>query len=101
MSLSDGAVRISDWRYALKDLKGFIVTVFTWSEHRPCIAVFMGGLLSGMKRKTGLMRAEEAEPIRPYRIQSFAGQPFRLADAFCEWVRNHAIEALGSRHIVT
>jgi hypothetical protein len=67
MSVSDWAESVSDWRHALEDLKGFIAPAFKRSEQRASAGVFLDGLLSGAKRKTGWMLAEEAGLARPYR----------------------------------
>lgn len=94
MSVSDWAESVSDWRYALEDLKGFIAPAFKRSEQRASAGVFIDGLLSGAERKTGWMLAEEAGLARPYRVQSLLGRSSWSADALCERVRNYAIEAL-------
>ena len=94
MSVSDWAGSVSDWRYALEDLKVFIAPAFKRSEQRASAGVFIDGLLSGAERKTGWMLAEEAGLARPYRIQSLLGRSSWSADALCERVRSYAIEAL-------
>jgi SRSO17 transposase len=95
MSVSDWAESVSDWRHALEDLKGFIAPAFKRSEQRASAGVFLDGLLSGAKRKTGWMLAEEAGLARPYRIQSLPGRSSWSADELCERVRSYALETLG------
>ena len=94
MSVSDWAGSVSDWRYALEDLKVFIAPAFKRSEQRASAGVFIDGLLSGAERKTGWMLAEEAGLARPYRIQSLLGRSSWSADALCKRVLSYAIEAL-------
>lgn len=94
MSVSAWAGGVSDWRQALGGLKQFIAPAFKRSEQRATAGAFIDGLLSGAERKTGWMLAEEAGFTGPYRIQSLLGRSRWSADALCERVRHHALEAL-------
>ncbi len=94
MSVSAWAGGVSDWRQALGGLKQFIGPAFKRSEQRATAGAFIDGLLSGAERKTGWMLAEEAGFTGPYRIQSLLGRSRWSADALCERVRHHALEAL-------
>ena len=95
MTVSDWAGSVSDWREALEGMRAFIAPAFKRSEQRASAGAFIGGLLSGVERKTGWMLAEEAGLARPYRIQSLLGRSSWSADTLCERVRSYAIEALG------
>jgi SRSO17 transposase len=94
MSVSDWAGSISDWREALDGLKAFIAPAFRRSEQRASAGAFLDGLLSGVERKTGWMLPEAAGLSRPYRIQSLLGRSSWSADALCQRVRRHALNAL-------
>jgi SRSO17 transposase len=95
MSVSDWAVSVSDWSAALESMKSFVAPAFKRAEQRASAGSFIDGLLSGAKRKTGWMLAEEAGLARPYRIQSLLGRSTWSADLLCERVRRYALDALG------
>ncbi|MER8409647.1 hypothetical protein NKH16_34390 [Mesorhizobium sp. M1307] len=58
----------------LTALKARVGRVLPRRELRETGADFLGGLLSGIERKTGWLMAEQSGAERPYRMQSLLGR---------------------------
>src|ERR1700709_755542 len=56
---------------------------------------FLGGLLSGVERKTGWLLAEQAGLAHPARMQALLGRSRWRADDLRDQVRAYVLEALG------
>ena len=62
------------WEEELAALKSRVGGVLGRRELRETGAAFLDGLLSGVKRKTGWLMAEQCGAERPYRMQSLLGR---------------------------
>ena len=97
MSVAVWSGSLVAWERELAALKARIGPVFGRAEVRATAGAFLDGLLSGVGRKTGWLRAEQAGLERPYRMQSLLGRSRWDADALRDCVRADVIEALGDR----
>src|SRR3974390_870493 len=83
------------WASSLRDVKQRIRPLFSQDGVAASAGQFLDGLRSNEPRKTGWMRAEAAGDPGPWRQQAILGRGGWDADAFCELVRDYALETLG------
>lgn len=84
-----------DWKRELGAFKGRLAPAFPRRELQETFGLFLDGLLSGAKRKTGWLMAEQAGLERPYRMQSLLGRSRWNEEGLRDAVRSYAVEALG------
>jgi SRSO17 transposase len=82
------------WASSLRDVKQRIRSLFSQDRVAASAGQFLDGLLGNEPRKTGWMRAEAAGDPGPWRQQAILGRGSWDADAFCELVRDYAVETL-------
>src|SRR3974390_2529604 len=82
------------WASSLRGVKQRIRPLFSQDRVAASAGQFLDGLLSNEPRKTGWMRAEAAGDPGPWRQQAILGRGGWDADAFCELVRDYALETL-------
>ena len=95
MGISAWSGALLDWEAELAGLKARLAPIFGRRELKATASAFLGGLLSGVARKTGWQMAEQAGFDRPNRIQSLLGRSIWDEDALRDDVRAYVIEALG------
>jgi SRSO17 transposase len=78
----------------LRDVKARIRPLFTQERVAASAGLFLDGLLSDERRKTGWMRAEAAGDPGPWRQQAILGRGRWNADALRNIVRDYALETL-------
>jgi SRSO17 transposase len=85
---------------SLRDVKERIRPLF--AQHRSVVnaGLFLDGLLSEERRKTGWMRAEAAGDPGPWRQQGLLGRDRWDADALRDVVRDYVIEHLADDEAV-
>ena len=77
------------WASSLRDVKGRIRPLFTQERVVASAGLFLDGLLSNERRKTGWMRAEAAGDPGPWRQQSILGRGRWNADDLRDIVRSY------------
>jgi SRSO17 transposase len=82
------------WASSLRDVKGRIRPLFTQERVAASAGLFLDGLLSEERRKTGWMRAEAAGDPGPWRQQAILGRGRWNADDLRDIVRDYALETL-------
>ena len=82
------------WASSLWDVKQRMRPLFSQDRVAASAGQFLDGLLGNEPRKTGWMRAEAAGDAGPWRQQAILGRGSWDADAFCELVREYALETL-------
>jgi SRSO17 transposase len=82
------------WASSLRDVKGRIRPLFTQERVVASAGLFLDGLLSDERRKTGWMRAEAAGDPGPWRQQAILGRGRWNADDLRDIVRDYALETL-------
>jgi SRSO17 transposase len=82
------------WASSLRDVKQRMRPLFSQDRVAASAGQFLDGLLGNEPRKTGWMRAEAAGDAGPWRQQAILGRGSWDADAFCELVRDYALETL-------
>ena len=82
------------WASSLRDVKQRMRPLFSQDRVAASAGQFLDGLLGNEPRKTGWMRAEAAGDPGPWRQQAILGRGSWDADAFCELVRDYALETL-------
>jgi SRSO17 transposase len=88
------------WASSLRDVKGRIRPLFAQERVAASAGVFLDGLLSDERRKTGWMRAEAAGDPGPWRQQAILGRGRWDADALRDIVRDYALETLADNDAV-
>ncbi len=68
------------WASSLRDVKRRMVPLFAQERSVANAGLFLDGLLSEERRKTGWMRAEAAGDPRPWRQQALLGRDLWSAD---------------------
>jgi SRSO17 transposase len=88
------------WASSLRDVKTRIRPLFTQTRVAATAGLFLDGLLSEERRKTGWMRAEAAGDPGPWRQQAVLGRGRWDADALRDIVRDYVVETLGDADAV-
>src|SRR6202789_2827439 len=88
------------WASSLRDVKGRMRPLFTQERVAASAGLFVDGLLSAERRKTGWMRAEAAGDRGPWRQQAILGRGRWDADALRDIVRDYALETLADPEAV-
>jgi SRSO17 transposase len=84
------------WASSLRDVKARMRGLFTQERVAISAGLFLDGLLSDERRKTGWMRAEAAGDPGPWRQQAILGRGRWDADALRDIVRDYVVEMLGA-----
>lgn len=84
------------WASSLRDVKGRMRGLFTQERVAVSANLFLDGLLSDERRKTGWMRAEAAGDPGPWRQQAILGRGRWEADALRDIVRDYVVESLAT-----
>jgi SRSO17 transposase len=87
-------VTLELWASSLRDVKARMRPLFTQERVAASAGLFLDGLLSDERRKTGWMRAEAAGDPGPWRQQAILGRGRWDADALRDMVRDYALETL-------
>lgn len=95
MSVAEWSGSLLAWEAELAALQARLAPVFGRAEVRQSAGAFIGGLLSGVARKTGWQLAEQAGLSAPYRMQSLLGRSVWDADALRAVVRDEVVASLG------
>ncbi len=82
------------WASSLRDVKGRIRPLFAQERTAVSASLFLDGLLSDERRKTGWMRAEAAGDPGPWRQQTVLGRGRWEANALRDIVREYTLETL-------
>src|SRR3954463_924221 len=80
------------WASSLRDVKARMRPLFAQERAAVSAGLFLDGLLSEERRKTGWMRAEAAGDPGPWRQQTVLGRGRWDADALRDIVRDYALE---------
>ncbi len=88
------------WASSLRDVKRRMRGLFTQERVAASAGLFLDGLLSDERRKTGWMRAEAAGDPGPWRQQAILGRGRWDADALRDIVRDYVTETLGAEDAV-
>jgi SRSO17 transposase len=83
------------WASSLRDVKRRMVPLFAQERSVANAGLFLDGLLSEERRKTGWMRAEAAGDPGPWRQQALLGRDLWNADDLRDLVREYVVEHLG------
>jgi hypothetical protein len=82
------------WALSLRDVKSRMRPVFVQERSAVNAGLFLDGLLSEERRKTGWMRAEAAGDPGPWRQQELLGRDRWDADELRDLVREYVVEHL-------
>jgi SRSO17 transposase len=82
------------WASSLRDVKRRMLPLFAQERSAVNAGLFLDGLLSEERRKTGWMRAEAAGDPGPWRQQALLGRDRWDADALRDLVRDYVVEHL-------
>ena len=82
------------WASSLRDVKGRMRPLFREARMARSAGLFLDGLLSDERRKTGWMRAEAAGDPGPWRQQAVLGRGQWDAEALVEIVGDYVLETL-------
>jgi len=82
------------WASSLRDVKARMRPLFGHSRVATSANLFLDGLLSDERRKTGWMRAEAAGDPGPWRQQAVLGRSHWDAEALVAIVRDYVVENL-------
>jgi SRSO17 transposase len=82
------------WASSLRDVKARMRPLFAQERAAVSAGLFLDGLLSDERRKTGWMRAEAAGDPGPWRQQTVLGRGRWDANALRDIVRDYALETL-------
>src|SRR5271163_2175362 len=88
------------WAASLRDAKRRMRGLFSQDRAAMNAGLFLDGLLSDERRKTGWMRAEAAGDPGPWRQQALLGRDRWEADALRDIVRDYVIEHLADEDAV-
>ncbi len=88
------------WASSLRDVKARMRGLFTQKRVATSAGLFLDGLLSDERRKTGWMRAEAAGDPGPWRQQAILGWGRWDADALRDIVRDYVFENLATQDAV-
>lgn len=79
------------WASSLREVKGRMRGLFTQERVAASANLFLAGLLSDERRKTGWMRAEAAGDPGPWRQQAILGRGRWEADELRDIVREYVV----------
>lgn len=82
------------WASSLREVKARMRPLFAQERAAVSAGLFLDGLLSDERRKTGWMRAEAAGDPGPWRQQTVLGRGRWDADVLRDIVRDYALETL-------
>ena len=82
------------WASSLRDVKMRMRPLFREARMARSAGLFLDGLLSDERRKTGWMRAEAAGDPGPWRQQAVLGRSHWDAEALIDLVRDYVVENL-------
>ena len=88
------------WASSLREVKARIRPLFTQERVAASAGLFLDGLLSAERRKTGWMRAEAAGDPGPWRQQAILGRGRWEADALRDMVRDYVVEHFAAKDAV-
>src|SRR4051794_4779836 len=88
------------WASSLRDVKARMRPLFAQERAAVSAGLFLDGLLSDERRKTGWMRAEAAGDPGPWRQQTVLGRGRWDANALRDIVRDYALETLADSDAV-
>src|SRR3954453_22632048 len=88
------------WAASLRDVKARMRPLFALERAAVSAGLFLDGLLSDERRKTGWMRAEAAGDPGPWRQQTVLGRGRWDADALRAIARDYALETLADSDAV-
>jgi len=88
------------WAASLRDVKARMRPLFAQERAAVSAGLFLDGLLSDERRKTGWMRAEAAGDPGPWRQQTVLGRGHWDADALRAIARDYALETLADSDAV-
>ena len=88
------------WAASLRDVKERMRPLFAQERAAVSAGLFLDGLLSDERRKTGWMRAEAAGDPGPWRQQTVLGRGRWDADALRDIARDYALETLADSDAV-
>ena len=88
------------WASSLREVKARMRPLFAQERGAVSAGLFLDGLLSDERRKTGWMRAEAAGDPGPWRQQTVLGRGRWDAEALRDVVRDYALEALADPQAV-
>jgi SRSO17 transposase len=88
------------WASTLRDVKRRMRGLFAQERAAVNAGLFLDGLLSDERRKTGWMRAEAAGDPGPWRQQALLGRDCWEADALRDLVREYVVEHLADEDAV-
>jgi SRSO17 transposase len=88
------------WAASLRDVKRRMRGLFAQERSAVNAELFLDGLLSDERRKTGWMRAEAAGDPGPWRQQALLGRDRWEADALRDMVREYVVEHLADADAV-
>ena len=88
------------WASTLRDVKRRTRRLFAQERAAVNAGLFLDGLLSDERRKTGWMRAEAAGDPGPWRQQALLGRDRWEADALRDLVREYVVEHLADEDAV-
>src|SRR5271163_2434880 len=88
------------WASSLRDVKRRMRGLFAQERAAVNAGLFLDGLLSDERRKTGWMRAEAAGDPGPWRQQALLGRDRWEADALRDMVREYVVEHLADEDAV-
>ena len=88
------------WASSLRDVKGRMRPLFAQERSAVNAGLFLDGLLSEERRKTGWMRAEAAGDPGPWRQQALLGRDRWDADELRDLVREYVVEHLADNDAV-
>ena len=88
------------WASSLREVKGRMRPLFAQDRAAVSAGLFLDGLLSDERRKTGWMRAEAAGDPGPWRQQTVLGRGRWDADALRDVVREYALATLADADAV-
>ena len=82
------------WASSLRDVKARMRPLFGHARVAASASLFLDGLLSDERRKTGWMRAEAAGDPGPWRQQAVLGRSHWDAEALVDIVRDYVVETV-------
>jgi SRSO17 transposase len=88
------------WASSLREVKGRMRPLFAQDRAAVSAGLFLDGLLSDERRKTGWMRAEAAGDPGPWRQQTVLGRGRWDAEALRDIVRDYALATLADADAV-
>lgn len=88
------------WASSLREVKARMRPLFAQERAAVSAGLFLDGLLSDERRKTGWMRAEAAGDPGPWRQQTVLGRGRWDAEALRDIVRDYALETLADPQAV-